>query len=346
MKHIDARTLSPAEQKEKRRTALRMRQQGYRFKDIAAALDVHQRTVQEWWSRYQVDGEAPAIAGGQRGARFGERRTLTPAQAAAVQDWISDRQPDQLKLTFALWTREAVRELMRLKLGLEMPIRTVGEYLKRWGFTPQKPLTRAREQEPAAVERWLRQEYPAIVARAKAQNAEIFWGDETGVRNEAVHGRSFAPAGQTPVVRTRTQRFGVNMLSALTTRGKVRFMLYRETFTATILLEFLARLLREAQGRKVFLILDNLRVHKSEAVQRWLGERTPRLELFYLPTYSPELNPDEYLNGDLKQALRKRPPPENGKQLVSKVRSEMRRIQRRPQRVQKYFLHPAIAYAA
>lgn len=104
--------------------------------------------------------------------------------------------------------------------------------------------------------------------------------------------------------------------------------------------------MREAQGRKVFLILDNLRVHKSEAVQRWLGEHTPRLELFYLPTYSPELNPDEYLNGDLKQALRKRPPSENGKQLVSKVRSEMRRIQRRPQRVQKYFLHPAIAYAA
>ncbi len=266
-------------------------------------------------------------------------------QEGLIQQLMVEKMPDQLKLSFALWTRGAVKELIRQRCGIEMPIRTVGEYLKRWGFTPQKPLKRAYEQKPERVEAWLKNDYPEIVRRAKAEGAEIHWGDETGVRSDCQHGRSYAPAGKTPVQHLPGSRFASNMISTVTNQGKVRFMLYRETLTAPVLIRFLARLVREV-GKKVFLILDNLRVHHSKKVRAWLEKYPQHIELFFLPAYSPELNPDEYLNCDLKAQIHSSKPARNRKELETKVRGAMMKLQNRPERVKSWFKHPKIQYAA
>ena len=329
----DARKVSPQEQREKRATALRMREQGYTYKAIGEAVDVHPRTVAHWAQVAEHKGTTAAITGGQRGVREGDRRSLSLSQEVLIRTLMTDKMPDQLKLGFALWTRDAVRELIRQRCGFLMPVRTVGEYLKRWGYTPQRPLHRAYQQKPEVVQHWLENEYPCIAQRAKAENAEIQWGDETGMRSDSHAGRSYAPIGETPVRQVSGSRFSTNMISTVTNRGKLRFMLYRETLTAQVLIRFLARLIRDAQGRKVFLILDNLRVHHSKKVSAWVAERKERIELFFLPAYAPELNPDEYLNGDLKQQVRTGLPARNQKELEGRVRSVMKRLQLRPQRI-------------
>lgn len=341
----DARKQSPEAQKEKRRTALRMWEQGYVQDAIATAVGVHKRTVAEWIKVARDKGVKVAIEGGRRGRRHGDSRSLTPEQEVMIQHLIVDKMPDQLKLAFALWTRDAVRELIRLKCGFEMPIRTVGEYLSRWGYTPQRPLKRAYQQNPERVDRWLREEYPEIAQRAKQEGAEIQWGDETGLRSDNHAGRSYSPAGQTPVRMVSGSRFSTNMISTVTNRGKLRFMLYRDTLTAKVLLTFLKRLVKETD-RKVFLILDNLRVHHAKLVRAWLDEHTHEIEVFYLPAYAPELNPDEYLNGDLKQQVRTGRAARSQDELESRLRSVLKRLQLRPERIRSYFRHPKIAYAA
>jgi len=256
-----------------------------------------------------------------------------------------DKTPDQLKLSFALWTRDAVRLAIKQSYGRDLPLRTITDYLKRWGFTPQKPTKRAYEQNPKLVEQWHQTVYPEILARAKQEKAEIHWGDETGIQNDAYNAKGFAPKGKTPVVRINAVKSRVNMISSITNRGKVRFMLYRETMTAKVLIKFMSRLIKDSD-RKMFLILDNLRVHHSKVVKAWLEENKEQIAAFFLPSYSPELNPDEYLNGDLKHNIRSGLPARSEKALIKKTRSFMRKLQNRPKHVQNYFRHPKIAYAA
>lgn len=342
----DARKLTPEEQREKRTIALRMREQGYTFKAVAEAVGVHARTVAAWAATAKQNGQQAAIAGGQRGRQHGQKRSLSTTDEIRIQTLMTDKMPDQLKMSFALWTREAVRDLIHQQLGFLMPIRTVGEYLKRWGFTPQRPIKRAYQQNPKRVQQWLDTEYPLIAQRAKVENAEIQWADETGVRSDNHAGRSYAPMGKTPVRLVSGSRFSTNMISSVTNRGKLRYMLYQDTMTSQVLIQFLTRLVRDAKGRKVFLILDNLRVHHSKKVAAWVAERTEQIELFFLPAYAPELNPDEYLNGDLKQQLKTGLSAHSKDELESKTRSILRGIQRRPERVAAYFRHPHIAYAA
>ena len=204
-----------------------------------------------------------------------------------------------MKLPFALWTRIAVQQLIRQLWSIDMPIRTVGEYLKRWGFTPQKPLRRAYKQNPKAVKKWLNDQYPTIVKRAKKEKAEIHWGDETGLCNDSYHGRSYAPRGQTPAIRLHPRCKRVNLISTVTNQGKVRFMVYKDKMNSDTMIKFMERLIKNSE-RKIFLILDNLKVHHSYIVRDWLEEHKAQIEAFFLPSYSPELNPDEYLNCDLK----------------------------------------------
>lgn len=340
----DARTLSNDAVEQLRSQAVRLSRRGETNTAIAEILGVNRRTVGFWLQRFAAGG-APALRAKRRGRKVGEQRTLTPAQETEVQRLLVDKTPDQLKLTFALWSRQAVRELLRVRLAIRMPIRTVGEYLRRWGFTPQKPTKRAYEQNPVAVRRWLTETYPTIAARAKQEAAEIHWGDETGVRSDDVRGRGYAPRGQTPVRRVPARRHSVSMISTLTNQGKVRFMLYRQALNARRLIRFLTRLTRDA-GRKVFLILDNLKVHHATLVRDWLAAHVETIEVFYLPSYSPELNPDEYLNGDLKAGVHGGIPPRSEKALVQAVLGHMRMLQQRPDRTGKYFAHPCIRYAA
>jgi transposase len=226
-----------------------------------------------------------------------------------------------------------------------MPIRTVGEYLSRWGYTPQKPLKKAYKQNPKAVTAWLDNEYPEIAKRAKKENVEIQWGDETGLCNDSYHGRSYAPRGETPAIRLHPKCKRVNLISSVTNQGKVRFMVYKNKMDSQTLIKFMERLIRDAE-KKIFLIVDNLKVHHSYIVKDWLKEHENEIELFFLPSYSPELNPDEYLNCDLKNGVHSGVPARTKEDLREKAISHLRKLQKLPGRVMKYFKHPKIAYAA
>ena len=341
----DARTLPAAAQEEKRKQAVRMWKTGrYTHREIGEQVGVHYLTVGRWIKKYQ-DGGAKALQARVRGRREGSGRRMTQEQEAMIQRQLIDKTPDQLKLRYALWTREAVQQLIQQITGLKLAIRTVGEYLKRWGFTVQKPKKKAYEQRPAEVQRWLDEEYPSIHARAKAENAEIYWGDETGLRNDCQHTRGYAPKGQTPVIRLNAKRESINLISAVTNQGKVRFRFFDGTMNADLLIDFMKRLVKDAQ-RKVFLILDNLRVHHARKVKAWLAEHEDEIEVFYLPAYSPELNPDEYLNCDLKAGVHSGQPARNKKELKSKAMSHLRKLQKLPGRVAKYFEAEFIRYAA
>jgi transposase len=269
---------------------------------------------------------------------------LTPDQERDIQHCLIDKTPDQFRLSFALWTRLAVGELIELRTGVRLPVRTVGLYLERWGFTPQKPLKRAYEQRPAAVAKWLEEEYPAIAQRAAEEKAEIHWGDETGLRSDAQHGRSYSPKGKTPEIRLSAKRTSVSLISTVTNQGKVRFMFLKQAMNADLLITFFKRLCRDA-GRKVFLILDNLPAHHARIVKAWLKEHANEIEVFYLPSYSPELNPDEYLNGALKADVHSRPPMRSEGELTRSVMSYMRYLQKTPYIVAQFFRHPKVAYA-
>lgn len=346
MKNTDARKLNQETQYELRKQVVRLKKKGLDNKAISEIVGLSQSHISTIWQKYQRGG-LDAIKPGVRGRRHGAQRELTAEQEVGIQKLLVDKTPDQLKLAFALWTRDAVRLAIKQTYGIELPLRTITDYLKRWGFTPQKPTKRAYEQNPKAVAQWHETVYPQIQARAKQEKAEIHWGDETGIQNDAYNAKGFAPKGKTPIVRINATKSRVNMISSITNRGKVRFMLYKETMTAKVLIKFMSRLIKDSD-RKVFLILDNLRVHHSKVVKAWLEQEEikERIEVFYLPSYSPELNPDEYLNGDLKHRIRSGLPARSEKELTKKTRSFMRTLQNRPDHVQNYFKHPKIAYAA
>jgi transposase len=337
---IDARKLPREVIEEKRRQAQRLRKLGMTRKEIGDIVGVHADTVGRWIKLSQKQ-----LKVNRGGRKLGESRHLTSEQEDRIKMMIQDKMPDQLKMHYALWTRKAVMELIEQEAGIKMPIRTVGEYLKRWGFTPQKPAKRAYEQNPKAVQLWLDVEYPEIKARAKTENAEIYWGDETGMRNDSQHERGYAPKGKTPVVRLNANRTSTNMISAVTNQGKVRFRVFDGTMNADILIDFCKRLIKSS-GRKVYLVLDNLRVHHAKVFKAWLSTRRKEIEVFYLPSYSPELNPDEYLNCDLKAGVHSGKPARNKEQLKKKVLSHMRMLQKKPTRVATYFKHKKISYAA
>ena len=344
MTHPDARTLAPAAQAEKRRIAMTMREAGDSFTVIGQTLGVHYMTVSMWWDRYQAGG-IDALAVRTRGPKPGVHRRLTARQEQAIQRAITDTTPDQLKLPFALWTRVAIAELIQRKFRITMPVRTMGHYLQRWGFTAQKPLKRAYEQRPEAIAAWLKREYPRIKARALAEGAEIHWGDETSLSTSDPRGRGFAPKGKTPVRTVLSQRRSVSFLSTISNTGTLRFMVLKKAIDAPTLIRFFRRLCRDA-GRKVIVILDNLNVHKARDVRDWVAAHADAIELCYLPSYAPELNPDEYLNGDLKLSVAKRAPARDRAALLRTATSRLRSLQQQPERVKKFFHHPRVRYAA
>ena len=342
-KAVDGRRLAPAAQEELRRRVMRaLQEQGMGPSKAARVFGVSRASIYNWTAAVNRGGVA-ALRARKRGPKGGSR--LAGWKAATIVRLIEDRCPDQLKLSFALWTREAVRDLIRKRFGLRVSVWTAGRYLKRWGFTPQKPVRRAYQRNPEAVARWLREEDPAIQRQAKAAGAEIHWGDEMGMRSDHQAGTSYGRRGRTPVIPGTGQRFGCNLLSTITNRGHLSFMVFRERFTTPVLLRFFRRLLRQRR-RKVFVIVDGHPVHRAVAVRRWVEKHTERIPLFFLPGYSPELNPDEYLNNDVKANAVGRRRPTNQPQMLRDVRGYLRSTQRRPDIVRAYFQHVDVQYAA
>ena len=344
MEKFDARKLSKEARQEIRYQVIRLKKQGWKRYEISEITGVHKATITNWWKLYK-DGGRKALKLKKRGPEVGVGRTLSSNQEKELQKAIYDKCPDQMKLPFALWTRRAIQLLIKQLWSIDMPIRTVGEYLKRWGFTPQRPLRKAYKQNPKAVKEWLADTYPQIKELAQTENAEIHWGDETGLCNDSYHGRSYAPKGKTPEIKIHPRCERVNLISTVTNQGTVRFMVYGGKMNAQTLIKFLKRLVKGSQ-KKVFLILDNLKVHHSYRVRDWLENHKKHIEIFFLPSYSPELNPDEYLNCDLKAGVHSRVPAKTKKQLKKDAISHLRMLQKSPARIVKYFENPKIAYAA
>lgn len=344
MENKDARSLPREVQQHNRDQAIRFFVGGRSRTEIAELIGVHYVVVCRWIRAWEAGGKK-AIKLQKRGRSTGTNRLLTKDQEAALKRLLIDKSPRQLKLPFALWNRKAIQSAVYKMWRVKIAIRTIGDYMKRWGFTPQKPIKKAYEQSPKAVKEWLDNSYPEIQKLAKAEDAEIYWGDETGVRNDCQHSRGYAPRGQTPVVEIKAKRFSVNMVSAINNQGLLRFMIYESSMNARVLIKFMRRLIKDA-GRKVFLILDNLKVHHAILVKEWLERHQDKIEVFYLPSYSPELNPDEYLNCDLKTGLRSSSPARSQKDLKGKILGHMRMLQKKSGRIKKYFKHPSIKYAA
>ena len=344
MEKIDARKLKAEAQQLLRNQVIRLRKAGKTYKQISEIVGIYPSTACSFYKAYEKGGHK-AVKIKKRGRPKGSCRTLDTEQEKRLKKAITDKTPDQLKFPFALWTRRAVQQLINQLFSIDMPIRTVGEYLKRWGFTPQKPLRRAYEQNPKMVQQWLDEQYPAIAAKAKKENAEIHWGDETGLCSDSQHGRSYAPKGKTPAIRLNAKKERINLISSIRNQGKVRFMIYNKTMNSQKFIKFCQRLIKDTD-KKIYLILDNLRVHHSKIVKAWVEDRKDQIELYFLPSYSPELNPDEYLNCDLKAGVHSGAPARSKSKLKTKALSHLRMLQKRPGRVAKYFKHPKIAYAA
>jgi transposase len=345
MEREDARKLSPQAQHELRRQVVRAYKRGVNRRQIARDLGLSYSAVRLIVNRYKRDG-SKGIVSGRRGRAAGSCRTLTAEQEEQIQRLICDKRPEQLKLDFALWTRAAVMLLIERECGIRLPVRSVGEYLKRWGFTPQKPIRRAYEKSPVAVQKWLDESYPDIKQRAKEEDAEIHWGDETAVVNTDVRGRGYAPKGDTPVAYVvGGTRQKLSMISTVTNQGKTSWMIIEGNFNHLRLIDFFEALIKQA-GRKVFLVLDNLGVHHCKPVKEWLAAHVKQIEVFYLPSYSPELNPDERLNGDLKQAIETRVPCRTKDKLRKAATEHMTAIEKNPERIKSFFEDPKIAYAA
>lgn len=345
MEKEDFRTVSEEVRLNIRKKAIRLvLSKKYKKFEVAQMFGIRPGTITEWAKAHKSVG-FDGLKAKPKGNKSEDMLLLSASVQKEIQLMIIDKMPDQLKLDYALWTRKAIKELIEREFGIILAITTTGDYLRSWGYTPQKPKKKAYEQCDKKVQKWLDEEYPAIEKKAKEEGGEIHWGDETGARNDCQHGRSYAPKGQTPIKKSMSKRFSVNMISTVTNLGKVEFMVYSQNMNAEVLILFLTQLIKNKE-RKVFLILDNLRVHHSKVVKEWLLGKETKLELHYLPAYSPEKNPDEYLNCDLKQGLSAKPAPKTKEKLHENIENHMNMLTVNPERVQKYFKHKDIKYAA
>ena len=232
------------------------------------------------WCRKRSALESRDCYGERRGRVLGDQQLISEKQQRKILNTIKEKTPDKAQLLFALWTRQAIRALIKKETHLSLRVETISKYTKRWGLTPQRPAKYAREQNPQAINDWLKKEYPAIVRRSKREKADIQWGDETGVSLTTVYARSYAPKGQTPAIRLPARHQTYSMISSIANRGDLRFMLYRGALNSTRFIVFLKRLTEKAR-KKIFLINDNLKVHKSKRVDAWVKEHKNAIELFF-----------------------------------------------------------------
>lgn len=328
-----------------RQMVIRLRQQSkISAKELAVLAGVHVRTVEDWLLRARRDGLSSLEGEKKRGRPVGACRKLTMADEMWLREQIVDQSPEQMKLPFALWSRPAIKALIKARFGVEMQDRLIGKYLKRWGFTPQRPVKRALEQDPVKVQAWLDQTWPEVLARARAEGATVLWGDETAVKEDGNWVRGYAPRGNTPVLKTPTRWDTLSMISAISARGQIVFQIVEGSINTERFIEFLELLIKDAP-QKIFLVVDNLRVHHAKKVTEWLSDKQHRIELVFLPPYAPESNPDEYLNHDFKTALRSGPVSRDKTSLLEKAKAFMDALSALPERVMAYFRHPAAQYA-
>jgi len=339
----DARFLSPDAQAQIRLRVMDALQDGMSQTQASQVFGVSRWSVVQWAKVHRGSG-VQALAAKRRGRRTGEAGKLSTKQCERMRALVVGKMPEQLKLPFYLWTRAAVRELIKRQCAVSLSLTAVGGYLRRWGLSVQRPVRRAYERNDEAVALWLAEVYPQIAARAKRERARIYWGDETGLRSDDVRGRGFAPIGRPTVVKVPGRRFGCNVISALTNKGEMSFMVFEGRFQAEQFIGFCERLIKQSPA-KAFLIVDGHSVHRCRKVRNWLEPRQGQIELFFLPRYAPELNPDELLNGDIKRAVCQARPRDRDA-MKSATRKWLHRRQKQPTVLANLFHAPHVRYAA
>ncbi len=325
--------------------ALRMRavhqikDEGAHPEDVAVVLGLRRSTVYGWLAKFREGGwdalRAKPVPG--------RRPKLSAQQLGRLYALIVGTDPRQLSFAFALWTREMVRALIRREFGVALSAVSVGRLLRTLGLSPQRPLWRAYQQDPDAVEVWKSETFPAIRAQAKAEGATIFFLDEAGLRSDHHAGTTWAPVGKTPVVRTTGARHTINLISAVTAQGALRFAAFEGTLNAERFIEFCTRLVHDAPG-PVFLIVDGHPAHRAKATTEFIASTRGRLRLFFLPGYSPELNPDEWVWKNVKHDRIGRAGITSVTDLKTKATNALRRLQRLPHLVRAFFADPNLRY--
>ena len=327
-----------------RKIVIKMFGKGYKAKEILEIVDLKKRTVIGLIAAYKKQGES-VIKLKKRGRKVGEQRKLTKEQEKQVQKALIDKDPNQFKLDCCVWDRTTVSLLIEQLFGIKMPLSTIGYYFQRWGFTAQRPNLTNYKQNPKKVAEFLENEYPEIKKQAQKENAEILWGDETAIQNECNYVKSYAPRGQTPTLKTTNQHIKINMISAISNQGKLRFMFFEDNMTSQKFIAFLERLIRY-EDKKIIFIVDNLKVHHSKKVKEWLEKHRKQIEVKYLPSYSPELNPDEYLNGNLKRNIAKKRKVSTVSALKNNAKSIMQDFRKDKNHIKSWFRNKHINYAA
>ena len=340
----DARQLSDEALQVLRLRALHGIELGFSEVELSQLLGVCNETISRWWTAYTVAG-LDSLPGERSGRPLGSGRFLSEQQAQRIQELIDDNSPDKVGIAHTLWTRRAVRDLIRKEFDLELAERTVGQYLRRWGYTSKKPARHSRKQKPDEVQQWLEETYPAIEEQAAKENAEILWTDEVGVDADHHPGCGYAREGERATMEVPGPHIRVNQISAISNEGTVRFMTYKGSLDAAVFLVFLSKLI-EGATRKILLIADRLQAHKTPEVVGWLEDHKKQIEVFYLPAYSPELNPVEYMNNDMKGEVNKAGLPDNKGTLHAHIVEFMKTLASVPQHVVSYFLNPHVQYAA
>jgi len=307
--------------------------------EIAETLGVGRCSVFEWQKKYREGG----LAALSTKFASGRPTILSDEQMVRLYGLIAGKDPRQYSFEFALWTRVLVAELIRVKFDVVMTPQGIGKLLRRLGLSPQRPLYRATQQDPEAVARWRAEEFPAIREQARREGAEIYFADEAGIRTDHHAGTTWAPIGQTPVVEATAERGGVNMISAVSQLGVLHFEVFTGRFDAGVFVEFLTKLTHDID-RPVFLILDNHSAHKAKLVRDYVASLEGRLKLFYLPAYSPELNPDEWVWKNIKHDQVGRSAVTRKSEFFELVTHALERLQQLPDVVRGFFRDPSLAY--
>lgn len=301
---------------------------GLLWLEIAQVMGLNTVIVFGWAPRYAAQGEA-CLVSMKPGRAYLSGSTLPLPQEWVLRTIMTSQAPSTRGLPFALCKRRTVHDLIKIEFGTDMPISTVGEYLKAWN-----------------VQRWMQDVYPLIAQKAKQEDGIIYWADETAVAQDGHWVRGYAPAGHAPLLVATSQRFGLTMISAISSKGLVRFVFLEGAATTETALGFIQRLVQDSEGHKIFLILDNLRAHHAKEVATWVQVHTHEIEVFYLPPYAPQSNPDEYLNRDFKTHLCSADRSRTRDELLDKASAFMRFLASRPERGKSYFNHDSVIYAA
>ncbi len=317
---------------------------GVQQKAVAETFGFTEATVSRYVRAYKAKGEFGLIYK-KRGRPAETISKLSNDEQGQARHIIKKSTPDKEGLQCVLWTRKSVREMIEKKFKIRYSVRGMGNVLQRWGFTPQKPLKVAIQQSAIKVQQWIANEYPEIKSRALKESAEILWGDEMGLRSNDQRGRTYGLKGQTPAISKTGSRFSCNMIAAISNVGSMKWMVFESNFTVTVFIEFLRRLIYKT-GKKIFLIVDNHAVHHAKKTQEWLARHKKKIELFYLPPYSPELNPQELVNQEVKGHANNFHIIKSAQDLSSNLRSYLAKIQFNACKIINYFKKKSVSYAA